>query len=57
MNGGSAPTIGMRPGRPYAGTRTVMAMRDFDRETPAMTAPGRDRRHPIIKHCNGRSPT
>ncbi len=32
------PRIETRPARPYVGTRTVMAMRDFDREIPAMTA-------------------
>lgn len=36
MNGN--PRIEMRPARPYVGTRTVMPMRDFDREIPAMTA-------------------
>jgi len=30
--------IELRPARPYVGTRTVMAMRDFEREIPAMTA-------------------
>lgn len=30
------PRIEMRPAQPYAGTRKVMAMRDVDREIPAM---------------------
>lgn len=32
----NAPRIEVRPEQPYAGTRKVMAMRDFDREIPAM---------------------
>ena len=35
---GNQLRIEMRPGRPYVGTRAVIAMRDFDREIPAMTA-------------------
>lgn len=35
---GNQPRLEMRPEQPYVGTRKVMAMRDFDREIPAMTA-------------------
>jgi len=36
MNG--QPKIETRPDQPYVGTRKVIAMREFDREIPAMTA-------------------